>query len=122
MFLKGWDNMELLERLSEEDPAIAQARKALEKMASDPRAKEIYEQRLKAIMDRNSDLYEAELRGRREGKEEGKKEGVREGKREGKTEKAYEVARTALLEGLEPIVVEKITGLPLETIQKLKTE
>jgi hypothetical protein len=31
MFLKGWDNMELLERLSEEDPAIAQARKALEK-------------------------------------------------------------------------------------------
>ena len=59
--------MELLERLSEEDPAIAEARKALEKMASDPRAKEIYEQRLKAIMDRNSDLYEAELKGKREG-------------------------------------------------------
>jgi hypothetical protein len=43
MFLKGWDDMELLERLTEEDPAIAQAKKALEKMASDPRAKGIYE-------------------------------------------------------------------------------
>jgi predicted transposase/invertase (TIGR01784 family) len=106
MFLKGWDNMELLERLSEEDPAIAQARKALEKMASDPRAKEIYEQRLKAIMDRNSDLYEAELKGLREGK----------------TEKAYEVARTALMKGADVGFVAEITGLPLETIQKLKTK
>jgi hypothetical protein len=43
MFLKGWDDMELLERLTEEDPAIAQAKKALERMASDPRAKGIYE-------------------------------------------------------------------------------
>jgi predicted transposase/invertase (TIGR01784 family) len=124
MFLKGWDNMELLERLTEEDPAIAQARKALEKMASDPRAKEIYEQRLKAIMDRNSDLYEAELKGKREGiregKREGKREGIREGKREGETEKAYEVARAALREGADVDFVAKITGLSLETIQKLK--
>ena len=41
MFLKGWDDMKLLERLSEEDPGIAQAKKALEEMAADPRAKEI---------------------------------------------------------------------------------
>jgi predicted transposase/invertase (TIGR01784 family) len=118
MFLKGWDNMELLERLTEEDPAIAQARKALEKMASDPRAKEIYEQRLKAIMDRNSDIYEAELKGKREGK----REGIREGKREGETEKAYEVARAALREGADVDFVAKITGLSLENIQKLKAE
>ncbi len=102
MFLKGWDNMELLERLSEEDPAIAEARKALEKMASDPRAKEIYEQRLKAIMDRNSDLYEAELKGKREAK--------------------LQTARNALLKGADVEFVAEITGLPLETIQKLKAE
>ncbi|MGI6488134.1 MAG: Rpn family recombination-promoting nuclease/putative transposase [Syntrophothermaceae bacterium] len=118
MFLKGWDNMELLERLSEEDPAIAQARKALEKMASDPRAKEIYEQRLKAIMDRNSDLYEAELKGLREGK----REGIREGKKEGMREAKLETARNALLEGADIEFVAKITGLPLEIIQKLKAE
>ena len=114
VFLKGWDNMELLERLSEEDPAIAEARKALEKMASDPRAKEIYEQRLKAIMDRNSDLYEAELKGKQEGK--------REGKREGETEKAYKVARTALLKGADVRFIAEITGLSVETIQKMKAE
>ncbi|MDD3363837.1 MAG: Rpn family recombination-promoting nuclease/putative transposase [Syntrophomonas sp.] len=102
MFLKGWDDMKLLERLSEEDPAIAQARQALEEMAADPRAKEIYEQRLKAIMDKNSDLYEAELKG--------------------ETEKAYNVARVALLEGIGTAIVSKITGLPLETVQKLQAE
>jgi predicted transposase/invertase (TIGR01784 family) len=106
MFLKGWDNMELLERLSEEDPAIAQAKKAMEEMAADPRAKEIYEQRLKAIMDKNSDLYEAEMKGELRGKMEGK----------------LEAARNALLEGLEPQTVAKITGLPLETIQQIKAE
>ena len=98
--------MKLLERLSEEDPAIAQAKKALEEMAADPRAKEIYEQRLKAIMDKNSDLYEAELKG----------------KLEGETEKAYNVARVALVEGADVEFVAKITGLPLETVQKLKAE
>jgi predicted transposase/invertase (TIGR01784 family) len=98
MFLKGWDDMKLMERLSEEDPAIAKAKKALEEMAADPRAKEIYEQRLKAIMDKNSDLYEAKL------------------------EAKLEDARNALLEGIAPPIVAKITGLPLETVQKLKAE
>ena len=102
MFLKGWDDMKLLERLSEEDPAIAQARQALEEMAADPRAKEIYEQRLKAIMDKNSDLYEAELKGEQKGK--------------------LETARNALLKGADVEFVAEITGLPLETVQKLKAE
>lgn len=100
MFLKGWDDMELLERLSKEDPAIAKAKQALEEMAADPRAKEIYEQRLKAIMDKNSDLYEANTQGKLEAK--------------------LEAARNALIEGIEPTIVAKITGLPLETVQKLQ--
>ncbi|MCK9313892.1 MAG: Rpn family recombination-promoting nuclease/putative transposase, partial [Methanocorpusculum sp.] len=107
MFLKGWDDMELLERLTEEDPAIAQAKKVLEKMGSDPRAKEIYEQRLKAIMDRNSELYEAVLKGKREGKAEGRAEGKQEGKREGR----LETARAALQKGLGAELVVEITGL-----------
>lgn len=102
MFLKGWDDMLLIERLSEEDPAIAQARQALEEMAADPRAKEIYEQRLKAIMDKNSDLYEAEQKGKQEGKQE--------------------AACAALRKGLDVEFVAEITGLSLETVQKLKAE
>jgi len=106
MFLKGWDDMLLIERLSEEDPAIAQAKKALEEMAADPRAKEIYEHRLKAIMDKNSDLYEAELKG----------------KLEGENEKANKVARAALLKGADVEFVAEITGLSQEIILKLKSE
>ena len=102
MFLKGWDDMLLIERLSEEDPAIAQAKRALEEMAADPRAKEIYEHRLKAIMDKNSDLYEAELKGKLEGK--------------------LEAARSALKKGFSLEDVAEITGLPLETVLKLKAE
>jgi predicted transposase/invertase (TIGR01784 family) len=57
-------------------------------------------------MDKNSDLYEAEMKGELRGKMEGK----------------LEAARNALLEGLEPQTVAKITGLPLETIQQIKAE
>jgi predicted transposase/invertase (TIGR01784 family) len=126
MFLKGWDNMELLERLTEEDPAIAQARKALEKMASDPRAKEIYEQRLKAIMDRNSDLYEAELKGKREGiregKREGKREGIREGKREGRVEGQADLLIRLLKKKFTSVPAEmeaQVRELPAEKLQQL---
>ena len=98
--------MKLLERLSEEDPAIAQAKKAMEEMAADPRAKEIYEQRLKAIMDKNSDLYEAEMKGMAEGETKGK----------------LEAAKNALRKGFSIEDIVEITGLPLETIQKIKAE
>ncbi|MEA1960276.1 MAG: Rpn family recombination-promoting nuclease/putative transposase [Bacillota bacterium] len=110
MFLKGWDDMELLKRLSEEDPAIARAKQTLEEMAADPRAKEIYELRLKAILDRNSDLYEAEMKGEMKGKLEGKLEGKQE------------AARNALKKGLLLEDIAEITGLSLETVQKLKAE
>ncbi len=51
-----------------------------------------------------------------------REEGMKEGERIGKREAKRETARAALLEGLEPPVVAKITGLPLETVQKLKNE
>ena len=51
-------------------------------------------------------------------REEGKIEGKLEGKLEGKQEDA----RNALIEGIEPTIVAKITGLPLKTIQKIKVD
>ena len=47
-----------------------------------------------------------------------REEGMALGKAEGKAEDA----RNALFEGIEPIIVAKITGLPLETIQKIKID
>ena len=53
---------------------------------------------------------------------EGKIEGIAEGKLDGKLEGKLEDARNALIEAIEPIIVAKITGLPLETVQRLKAE
>ena len=43
-------------------------------------------------------------------KEEGREEGEKKGK--------LEATRNALIEGIEPTIVAKITNLPLETIRK----
>ena len=45
-----------------------------------------------------------------------------EGKVLGKAEGKHEDARNALIEGIEPTIVAKITGLPLTTIQKIKAD
>ena len=44
------------------------------------------------------------------------------GRREGKLEGKLEAARNALIEGIEPKIVAKITGLSMETVEKLKKE
>jgi len=98
--------MELINRLAKEDPAIGKAKQVLEQMASNPRERELYELRRKAILDRNSALFEAKLEGKLEGKMEGK----------------YETARAALLKGADVEFVAEITGLSLDEVQKLKAE
>ena len=57
-------------------------------------------------MDRNSELYEAVLKGKAEGKREGR----------------LETARAALQKGLGAELVVEITGLSLATVEKLKQE
>jgi len=47
-----------------------------------------------------------------------KKEGKLEGKKEGK----LEVAKTAILEGLDNTIISKLTGLPIEQIEALRSE
>ena len=47
---------------------------------------------------------------------------MKKGKLEGERKGKLEDARNALIEGIEPTVVAKITGLSLETIQKIKIE
>jgi hypothetical protein len=41
---------------------------------------------------------------------------------EGKAEGKAEDARNALIEGIEPTIVARITGLPLTTIRKIKAD
>ncbi|ABI67567.1 hypothetical protein Swol_0215 [Syntrophomonas wolfei subsp. wolfei str. Goettingen G311] len=48
----------------------------------------------------------------------GEKNGVKKGEKRSK----LEVARNALVEGIEPHIIVKITGLPMETIQELQAK
>jgi predicted transposase/invertase (TIGR01784 family) len=57
-----------------------------------------------------------------DGRAEGRSEGIAEGRDEGLTESRIEIARNALAEGLSIEFIQKITGLDLETIQRLDSE
>ncbi len=57
-----------------------------------------------------------------EAKEEGKREGRQEGKQEDRQERNREIAKTAILEGLDNAIISKLTGLPIEHIEQLRNE
>ena len=59
--------------------------------------------------------------GREEGLEEGREEGREECREEGREKGREEVARKALAEGLTFDLVQKISGLDLETLKNIKT-
>ena len=70
-----------------------------------------YEMREMALMDERARISYATDEGRREGREEGQKEG--------KKEEKIEIARNALAEGIAPEIIQKITGLGVDTIKDL---
>ena len=57
---------------------------------------------------------------KREAREDGYAEGHAEGHEKGWKERDITIARNALAEGLSTDIVQKITGLDLESIQSLK--
>ena len=59
------------------------------------------------------------VEGREEGKEEGKKEGKREGKKEGKKLEKLSNAKKMKEENISESVIQKITGLDINTIRSL---
>ena len=102
--------MELLDRLAKEDPAIGKAKRVLEQMASNPRERELYELRRKAILDRNSALYEAKM--------EGKEEGIAEGKAEGQASILLRLLKKKF--GYLPVEMEnRVMSMPVEKLQEL---
>ena len=106
--------MELIDRLAKEDPAIGKAKRVLEQMASNPRERELYELRRKAILDRNSALYEAKM----EGIAEGKEEGIAEGKAEGQASILLRLLKKKF--GYLPVEMEnRVMSMPTEKLQEL---
>ena len=52
--------------------------------------------------------------------EEGREEGREAGREEGELKKSFEIARSMLIEGCEPVFVAKVTQLPINTIKELQ--
>jgi len=84
------------------------------------------EAREKALKDINSIRGEAMREGKREGIKEGKREGIKEGMKEGIKkgikEGKREIAKKMLMEGLDPKLIIKITGLTETEVLELKSE
>ncbi len=64
-------------------------------------------------------LEEGLEEGLREGMEEGKKQGLKEGKKQGKEEERIQIVKKMKKNGLELELIEKITGLTKEEIDKI---
>ena len=97
------------------DSAIMAASERQDFVIQDEAAFRTYWSRRGAEHDRISNLDGA----RREGEEIGRQEGQQIGQQIGEEKKAIEIARNALTEGATPEFVQKITGLDIETINRL---
>jgi len=94
---------------------LHQAIAAWEKSSDDPRVREEYYSRRKAVLDEKAAVREAELR-----LKEGIERGLAEGKAIGKEEGKAEVARNLIDLGVEISKIAKATGLSEEDIRLLK--
>ena len=115
MRLKKWiaflnQDKELLE-MEKNDKIIKKAQAELEYLTGDDEVKRLAELRQKAIRD--------ELASKRLGKEEGIKEGMEKGMKAGIKEGMKQAAKNMLLENMDLITIEKVTGLSENEIKEL---
>nr|WP_018305212.1 Rpn family recombination-promoting nuclease/putative transposase [Desulfitobacterium hafniense] len=114
LLLEGADNQEILQTLEEiamKDPVLHQAMTAWEETSDDPRIREAYFDRRKAVLDEKAAIREAELR-LKEALEKGRVAGIAAGK--------AEVAKKLLNLGFEITKVAEATGLSEKDIKSLK--
>ena len=115
--LEGSEDEEILKTLEEiamQDPVLNKAIEEWEKSSDDPKVREEYLARRKAVLDEMAAVREAELRLReaiKQSKKEGKIEGIKEGKIEGIKEGKIEVAKKLIEKGMDVAAISQITGL-----------
>lgn len=128
LLLEDSENEEILRTLEEiamQDPVLNQAMAAWERLSDDPKIREEYYARRKAVLDENAAVREAELSLREalqageKKAEEAEQKGKAEGRVEGKVEGKIEVAKNLLDMGIEILKVSKATGLTEEEVKRL---
>ena len=98
-----------------EDKDIEKARKTLDYISSSDEERLIIDK----IVEGRNDYYSAKNIAREEGREEGLKEGLKEGKIEGLKEGKIEIAKNMLKEGLDIILISKLSGLTIKEIEDI---
>ena len=91
-----------------ENEKIKEAKSELEKLEMSAEDRELYELRLKAIRD------EINIR------ESGYTDGMKDGEEKGKKQKSIEIAKNMLKKQIPLELIEELTGIPKEKIEKLK--
>lgn len=112
--LEGSEDEEILQTLEEiamKDPVLNQAIKEWEKSSDDPKVREEYLARRKAVLDEMAAIREAELKLR---------EAIKQSKEEGRLEGKREVAHKLLKRGLDTAAVSEIVGMSEEEIRNLR--
>ena len=120
--LEGSEDEEILKTLEEiavQDPVLNQAMEEWEKSSDDPKVREEYFDRRKAVLDEMAAVREAELR-LREAIKQSKKEGREEGREEGRVEEKQEVTKKLLFKGMDVKSISEITGMSEEEIKNLR--
>ena len=92
---------------------------AYRKVTEDELEYERRESRFRYQLQRNTELSVARSEGLAEGETIGLAKGRSEGLAEGAAQKQREIAKNMRKEGIAKEVIEKITGLPAEEIEKL---
>jgi predicted transposase/invertase (TIGR01784 family) len=110
---------ELVEEVLSMDSAINAASERQDFVIQDEAAFRTYWSRRGAEHDRISNLNGARREGEQIGLQKGQQIGQQVGQQIGREEKTFEIARNALAERLPIEVIQKITGLSIETINGL---
>jgi len=116
--LEGSEDEEILRTLEEiavQDPVLNQAMEEWEKSSDDPKIREEYFDRRKAVLDEMAAVREAELRLR-----EAIKQGKKEGREEGREEEKQQVTKKLLKKGMDVKLISEITGISEEEIKNLR--
>ena len=111
--LEGSEDEEILKTLEEiavQDPVLNQAMEEWEKSSDDPKVREEYFDRRKAVLDEMAAVREAELRLR---------EAIKQSKKEGREEEKQEVTKKLLKRGMDVKSISEITGMSEEEIKNL---
>ena len=112
--LEGSEDEEILRTLEEiavQDPVLNQAMEEWEKSSDDPKIREEYFDRRKAVLDEMAAVREAELRLR---------EAIKQGKKEGREEEKQQVTKKLLKKGMDVKLISEITGISVEEIKNLR--